>query len=120
MVAARRGLEVAGTRGCAGCSEAAGPPGADGVPAEVPDGRVEGPSAVGRGCGRRSLGGAGTTVCPVRVRVRDRLVGEGGSREVAVALGGVADQTGAERGDPGESSGHAVAVGVTGDQVVGE
>jgi hypothetical protein len=87
----------------------------------VPDGRVEESAVVGRcGCGRPSLGGADTTVCPVRVRVLDRLVGEGGSREVAVTLGGVTDQTGTERGDPGESGGHAVTVGVAGDQVVGE
>ena len=86
----------------------------------MPDGRVEESAAVGRGCGRPSPGGADTTVCLVQVRVRDRLAGEGGSREVAVALGGVADQTGAERGDPGESSGHTVTVGVAGDEMVGE
>jgi hypothetical protein len=87
----------------------------------VPDDRVEESAAVGQcSCGRPSSGGADTTVCPTRVRVRDQLLGEGGSREVAVALGGVTDETGAERGDPSESGGHAVTVGVAGDQVVGE
>jgi hypothetical protein len=70
-------------------------------------------------CGRPMSGGADTRACLARGRGRN-LVGAARSWEVPVALSGVTDQTGAERDDPGEAGGHAVAVGVAGDEVISE
>lgn len=68
---------------------------------------------------RQRWAGADTRARPARVRVQNPAAW-GRSRKVPVALSGVADQTGAERDDPGEAGGHTVAVGVAGDEMIGE
>src|SRR6202034_1987479 len=69
--------------------------------------------------GRRISDGGHTTGWLRRDRGRSpaRVTG---SWEPSVALSGVTDQSGPEREDPGEAGGHGVAVGVAGDEMVGQ
>jgi hypothetical protein len=116
------GLDVVGTRGHPALVEDGRGRGVDGLPAEVRAMGCRGVELVAVWqcwSGRRRSGGAGTRVCPARVGGRN-LVLEGGSWEVPVALRDVANQPGAERDNPGEAGGDAVAVGVAGDEMVGE
>lgn len=114
-------LDAADTRESQALAVVAGA-GAEGRPTAVSG--VWGPAAEvvadGRcACRHRDSGGVDTTVSPGRVHARNPA-GVARSREIAVALIGVADETGTERDNPRESGRHAVAVGIAGHEMIGE
>jgi hypothetical protein len=112
---AERDWDVLGTTECRSDVAESGQPAAE---------SVEAVGAWARGVVRRWLGHQGWGVADTKARpggVRSGHLGAAGdSREVPVALGGVTDETGAKCDDPREAGGHAVAVGVAGDEMVCE